>query len=343
MNLMPRQFVRNGAALDPNDLLAFRPNKIVAINGKVGEPLTNDVAWDRPPPPDQAAYAEQDRINLDFDEITGAFTNSSVQASQINQQSATGMHLMSGEASGMGEYELRLFAESFVEPLLMLLIKLEQAYETDPIVLALAGKKAQLFDRFGVSEITDELLNQEVTVRANVGIGATNPGMKLRNFVQAGEVLAKLYGPQTIAMGSNFEEIASEVFSLCGYKDGDRFFKPDFDPRVAIMQQQLQQMQGKMKAPAGAQNDPSRLQAAQIQAASRLKEKQIQQQTDLHTAQLDYRAKEMSETSENWRTLLDAERELATANIQGQQALDNQAAQQIMRETAPQPSTGAAR
>jgi hypothetical protein len=337
MNLMPRQFVRNGAALDPNDLLSFRPNKIVALNTKVGEPLTNDVAWDRPPPPDQSAYAEQDRINLDFDELTGAFSNSSVQASQITQQSATGMHLMSGEASGLGEYELRLFAESFVEPLLMLLIKLEQAYETDPIVLALAGKKAQLFEKFGVSEINDELLNQEVAVRANVGIGATNPGMKLRNFVQAGEVLAKLYGPQTMAMGSNFEEIASEVFGLCGYKDGERFFKPDFDPRVTMLQQQLQQLQSKQKGQAGPGNDPSRLQAAQVQAQSRIAEKKIQQQTDMHTAQLDYQAKEMSETSENWRTMLDAHRELATANIQGQQAIDQRAADQIMHETAPQP------
>src|SRR5579859_2920700 len=197
MNLMPRQFVRNGAALDPNDLLAFRPNKIVAINAKAGEPISNDVAWDRPPPPDQSAYAEQDRINLDFDELTGAFTNSSVQASQIQQQSATGMHLMSGEASGMGEYELRLFAETFVERILSLLIKLEQAYETDPVVLALAGKKAQLLTKYGVDEITDELLNEQVTVRANVGIGATNPGMKLRNFTMAGDVLSKLYGPQT--------------------------------------------------------------------------------------------------------------------------------------------------
>jgi hypothetical protein len=248
------------------------------------------------------------------------------------------MHLMSGEASGMGEYELRIFAETFVEPILRLLIKLEQAYETDPTILALAGKKAQLFEKFGVSEITDELLNEEVTVRANVGIGATNPNMKLRNFSMGGELLARLYGPQAIAMGSNFEEVASEIFGLCGYKDGERFFKPDFDPRVAMLQQQLQQMQSKQKAgPAGPAVDPTRLQAAQIQAASRIKEKQIQQQTDVHTAHLDYQAKEMAETSENWRTLLDAHRELATANIQGQQAIDQQAAQQVMRETAPQP------
>jgi hypothetical protein len=346
MNLMPRQFVANGSAIDPGDLSRFIPNKVVLVNSKPNEPITNSVVWDRPPPPDASAYAEQDRINLDFDELTGAFTNSSVQASQMQDQSATGMHLMSGEASGMGEYELRIFAETFVEPILRLLIKLEQAYETDPVILAASGRNAQLFQKFGVNEITDELMNQEVQVRANVGIGATNPNMKLKNFSVGGELLARLYGPQTIAMGSNFEEVAGEVFGLLGYKDGARFFKPQFDPRVQMLQQQMQQMQQHMQkgqGPQGPQIDPTRVQAAQIQAQSRIAEKKIQQQTDVHTAHVDYQAKEMAETSENWRELLAAHRELATANIQGQQDIDRAAAQQVMRETGPGPGSPGAK
>jgi hypothetical protein len=113
-----------------------------------------------------------------------------------------------------------------------------------------------------------------------------------------------------------------------------------------MLQQQLQQMQQKMskgQGPQGPQIDPTRVQAAQIQAQSRIAEKKIQQQTDVHTAQMDYQAKEMAETSENWRELLAAHRELATANIQGQQDIDRAAAQQVMRETGPGPGAPGAK
>lgn len=309
LNLMPRQFVRNGSGIDPSDIRTFMPGKVVLINGKPGEPLQNEVTWDRPPEPGASAYAEQDRINLDFDELTGAFTNSSVQASQINQQSATGMHLMSGEAGTIAEYELRVFAETFVEPLIRLLIKLEQAYETDPVILALAGKKANLFQKYGMDAITDELLNQDVTVRANVGVGASNPALKLRNFMAGSEIIGKIFGPAA-AMGANFEEVSKEVFALAGYKDGARFFKPNYDPRVNMLQQQLQKLQKGQKA--GPEGDPSKVQAASIQAQSRIQEKQIQHHGDMAEAQLEYETKKMMEDAENWRVMMNMKRELLT-------------------------------
>ena len=264
LSLQPRQFVREGSGNDINDLRTFMPGKVVMISGNKGEPLTNQVTWDRPPSVDGAAFQEQDRINLDWDDLVGAFTNSSQASSQITQQSATGMHLMSGEASGMNEYELRIFAETFVEPVLRLLVKTEQAYETDAVILANAGKKAQLFQRFGIDHITDDLLNAGATVRVNVGIGATNPQMKLRNFATGAQILGSMFG-QSAAMGANFQEVSKELFALLGYKDGERFFSPDFDPRVAMMQQQLQKAKGK----GGGQDGQAKVQAAQIQAQSR--------------------------------------------------------------------------
>lgn len=307
LNLMPRQFVRNGSGIDPVDVRTFMPGKVVLLNGKPGEPLQNEVTWDRPPPPDASAYAEQDRINLDFDELTGAFTNSSVQASQINQQSATGMHLMSGEAGTIAEYELRMFAETTIEPLIRLLIKLEQAYETDPIILALAGKRAELFTKFGVDAITDELLSQDVTVRANVGIGASNPALKLRNFVTAGEILGKVFGPAA-AMGANFEEVSKEVFALAGYKDGQRFFTPGFDPRVPILQEQLKEAEKK----SGPQPDQTRVEAAKIQADSNQKERQIEADSAREVAGMDIAKTRMEEDGDNWRAWLAMQRELMT-------------------------------
>lgn len=308
LGLQPRQFVREGSGADINDLRTFMPAKVVMLKGKPGEPLSNDVTWDRPPPVDAASFQEQDRINVDWDDLTGA-PNAVTQASQIQQQSATGMALMSGEASGMSEYELRLFAETWVRPMIRLMVKLEQAYETDVNILAIAGKRAQLMQRFGVNEITDELLNQSVTTKVNVGIGATNPAMKLRNFATGAQILGHIFGPSA-AMGANFEEVASEVFGLLGYKDGKRFFTPNFDPRIQMMQDQMAKMQGKGKT--AAPPDPGKVQSAQITTQGKIEEAKIKTTSDEKIAMMEYQREKEETDAENWRAYLAYQRELQT-------------------------------
>lgn len=295
LSLNPRQFVRAGLGIELNDLQRFAPGKAVLVNSKPGTPMNGDIMWDRPPPPDASAYAEQDRINLDFDDLTGAFTNTSVQSSQAAQQSATGMNLMSGEASGMNEYELRVFAETLVEPVIRKLVKLEQAYETDPTILALAGKSAGLLQKFGISEITDELLNQEVTTRVNVGIGATNPRMRGMAFMAVGDALGKMFGP-IAAQAADFQEVAKELFGLAGYKDGERFMKKGFDPQVAMLQQQLQQVTQKANAKSG--SDPAKIevdkQRLQLDAQSQQTDAQIEQaKLELQKSELALKEKQL--------------------------------------------------
>ncbi|HKS73270.1 MAG TPA: hypothetical protein VJQ82_08735 [Terriglobales bacterium] len=235
--LNPRQVIAQGRGVEPQDARVFMPGKVLLTKDP-----RNDIVWDRPPEVTQSAYAEQDRINLDFDELTGDISNSSIQANKTVYEAVGNMQMMQGNASTIGEYELRVFAETFVEPILRQLVKLEQAYETDPVVLAIAGREAQLFQKFGINQITDELLKQELTIRVNVGIGATNPQTRLKNFAMAGQLIGQLFGP-TAAMQANFQEVVKEIFGLSGYKDGERFFQPNADPRVAMLQQQLQQAQ----------------------------------------------------------------------------------------------------
>jgi hypothetical protein len=321
MNLQPRQFVKAGSGMDTADLMSFRPGKVVIVPAK--GPINDVVQWDRPPDMTQASYAEQDRINLDFDEMTGEFTNSSVQSSQVQQQSATGMNLMSGQASGMNEYELRVFVESFVDPLIRLLVKLEQAYETDPVVLAIAGRNAQLVEKFGIDAITDDLLQQELTTRVNVGIGATNPVLKLHHLQMGAQMLGQMFGP-ALPMGLNFEEVTKEVMGLCGYKDGGRFFKPGFDP-APIMQAMHQK-----QPPAGAQGNPAADQA-KLQAA------QIESETRLKVAQIDAQSDAMSEDAETQRAKMNAMREFITAHLDRQQ---KHAAAMVPKTPAPHPALG---
>jgi len=297
MSLMPRQFIKQGVGIEVVDVRTFIPGKVVVTK----DPQT-DIVWDRPPEPSQAAYAEQDRINLDFDELVGDFSNSSVQATQIQEQSATGMHLMSGQASGMNEYELRVFAESFVEPLLRQLVHLIRAYETDQTVLAICGKRAKIEQKYGISAVTDALLDKDATVKVNVGIGATNPAIKMRNFLMAAESLQKFFGP-VLAQGINFEEVLHEVFALAGYKDGDRFVVPGFDFQKAIQAMQ-QGEKGGQNPQIAQQTAQARVQAAQIAAQGKIQERQIAAQADARSDQLEMQRTQMSEKAETFRALL---------------------------------------
>lgn len=303
--LNPRQFVKQGSGIDIQDLRTFMPGKTMLV------PDPTSIVWDRPPDVTGNAYQEQDRVNIDFDDIAGGFNAASMASAQnpVVPETVGGMEHMAAPAATLTEYELRLFAETWVEPTLRQLVKLEQAYETDPVVLAIAGKKANLLQRFGINQITDELLNRELTIRVNVGIGATNPATKLNNFVKGGQILASLFGP-ALSQGANFQEINKEVWGLLGYKDGARFFYPGFDPRQAAKQMQAQQQQqGGQK---GAAPDPHRVQAVTIQAQGKIKERQIQAMSDENVARIEFQKDQMAEQAETQRAIFNAQRELMT-------------------------------
>ena len=84
--------------------------------------------------------------------------------------------------------------------------------------------------------MTDELLNQEITLTVNVGMGATDPNQKLQKFLTAMNMYsAMLRNP---VPGVNMVEVGKEIFGHLGYQDGSRFFTME-NPEVAQLQQQL--------------------------------------------------------------------------------------------------------
>jgi hypothetical protein len=150
--------------------------------------------------------------------------------------------MLGGASSQMTEYGIRTFVETWVEPVLRQVVKLEQMYETDVAVLGLAGERAQLAQKYGVNAITDELLNQELTTRVNVGLGATDPQQKLGRFMAA----MQAYAMAVQVPGAVPEAIQRQVFGLAGYRDGGRFFQPNAQQQMLM--QQMQQMGQEMQA-----------------------------------------------------------------------------------------------
>jgi hypothetical protein len=232
--------VKRGKNVDIASLVRNVPGRVTMVDdveADVKEQEWNDVT--------ASAYQEEDRIDADFNDLVGNFSPLQVNTARTPRESTQTMKMLAAPSNLLTEYALKVYTETFVQPMLRQLMQLEQHYETDHTILALAGKKAQLVQKYGVDEITDDLLNRELTLTVNVGMGATDPVTKMERFRAA---LVTYYGltAKGVPPGLDLKEIWKELAGLAGYQDGARFQVEGTDPMVAKLQQQLQLMQKKL-------------------------------------------------------------------------------------------------
>lgn len=234
--LNKKWFAKRGRDVDIGGLVRNVPGGVVMMDDPDKD--VREISW---PDVTQSAYEEQNRINLDIDELLGNFNPAALMAQGAHQNSpARNMAMASGASGTMVEYLIRTYVETFVQPVLRQIVLLEQHYETDEVVLALASKASKAFQHFGVGAVTDELLRQELTLTVNVGMGATDPTAKLQKFLTAMNSYAGM--AKAPPPGVNLQEVGKEIFGHLGYSDGSRFFTND-NPQVLAMQAQMQQMQ----------------------------------------------------------------------------------------------------
>tara|TARA_R110002095_G_scaffold197339_1_gene176410 strand:- start:27429 stop:29579 length:2151 start_codon:yes stop_codon:yes gene_type:complete len=215
--LNKRYLLKRGQQIDTGALMRNVPGGAVVTQDpdkdiRVLE--TNDVT--------ASSYNEQDRIDVQLDEMMGAFSQSSVSNNRSLNETVGGMNLLNSSANAVTEYSIRVWVETWVEPVLRQLMLLEQHYENDTTILSLAAEGAKL-ERFGLDEVTDQLLMRELTLSVNVGIGATNPQQKVERMVYGLNSIAGLPGGLD---DLNVKEVRTEVFGALGYKNGARFFTP---------------------------------------------------------------------------------------------------------------------
>lgn len=232
--LNKRYIAKRGAQVDLKSLVRNVPGSVTLANDVNGDVRTIDFQ-----DVTSSSYAEQDRINVDYDELTGNFSQGSVMTNRKMGETVGGMAMISGSANQLTEYTIRTITETWIERVLSQLVKLEQAYETDQTILAIASDRAKLMQRYGVDQITDELLNHELTLSVNVGMGATDPNAKLGKFIGA----IKAYGEVAALQAPNIDmdEVGKEIFGLAGYRDGRRFMMPEEENQK--IQQVMQQAQ----------------------------------------------------------------------------------------------------
>ena len=193
----------------------------------------------------QSAYVEQQGLDASFDDLVGNFSPFTKFSGSGTDETLGRAKLAQTGASAMTEYAIQTLTETYFEPTLRQLVMLEQYYETDQAVLSTAARNAQLFPRFGYSQITDDLLAKEVLVKINVGMGATDPQSRLAKFVAAIQTVIQIV--QTAPPGANLEEITKEIFRNAGYKDGERFFNmQQQDPRLIKAMEMIKGLQSEI-------------------------------------------------------------------------------------------------
>jgi len=232
--LNKRMFAKRGAGIDIRSLVRNVAGSVTMMSNpesdvKVHE--TRDVTG--------SSYEEQDRLNVDIDDLLGDFNAGSVQSNKSLNETVGGMEMMGASASVITEFDIRTFAETWYEPVLRQLVELEAAYETDEAVLLVAGNNAKLQQ---VQEVL-QVIAQPIRVKVNVGFDATNPEKRIQRLA-FGLNAIQTFAPQ-LAEKIDGAELVKEVFGALGYADGVRFWphlSEADDPRIAELEAQVEQL-----------------------------------------------------------------------------------------------------
>jgi hypothetical protein len=232
MNIAPLAKVKRGRQVDLEKLRTRGPgtNLLMTDLEDVDFVETGDVG--------QGAWAQMERLNNDFDSLAGQFDQSSVMSSRSLNETVGGMRLLSGAANALGEFDQRLIIETWTEPAIGQIVKLCQYYEHDETILALCGDRAQLWQKHGINQITDQMLDAQVSCRIDVGLGMGDPQQRMSKFAGAAAIVGPLIenDPRFAPGGTyeiNIEQVFDDVFGGAGYRDGGKRFLTKKEPQPA--------------------------------------------------------------------------------------------------------------
>lgn len=233
-------FVRRGANVDTTSLVRNVPGRVTMTNDP--EKDVKEVSWPDLP---KSLYEERNRNDADFDQLAGNFNPMTLGQTRSPRESFRTVNAVQSPAMMMTEYTLMTLVQTFFLPVLRQLILLEQYYETDQVLLAIAGQKAKVLQRFGVSEVTDAILEKRLSVNVNLGMGATDPTMKQQRFGQALTLIANL--SKNPPKGLDLGEVCKEALALAGYRDAMRFMTGQQDPEKLQLQMTIQKLMQKLQ------------------------------------------------------------------------------------------------
>jgi hypothetical protein len=291
--LNKRWLVARGRQVDVQSLVRNVPGGVTLLTDP-----KNDIVESNWADVTSSSYVEQDRLSAELDDLAGNFSPSTKVANNAVNDTLGGSKLAAAGAGLMAEYLIRTINETWWEKTIRQLALLEQHYETDQVILAVCAKKAKLFPKFGISQINDDLMAQEVLVNVDMAMG--NPNERLQKFLLATNSAIQLIAqaPPT----ANVPEMIKEIYSNAGYRDGERFWGAQ-DPRLGKAMQMIQQLQGALQ---GKQMEiQAGLQETQMKNASNEKIKGAEIQVNASRIAGEQRIKEVANQIEAGRLQLD--------------------------------------
>jgi hypothetical protein len=277
--LNKRWLVRRGKQVDLQSLTRNAPASVTMVTdveADIKEVEFQDVT--------ASAYAEQDRLNVDHDELLGNFSQGSIQTNRKLNETVGGMNMIRGQASVMTQYLIRVFSETWVEKVLNHIDLLEQHYESDMRLLTLMAKRANVM-KYGIQQVTKELLMQPGRVIVNVANSAMDPMIRLQAFTTTLTQYAEMM--QTMPPDIDREKVKAVMFGLMGYRDGSQFSTDsDQNPQLQQAMQMIQQLQQALESKMQEIQAKNEAQFAKIQADALAKQAALQSEERMGQAQL---------------------------------------------------------
>jgi hypothetical protein len=238
-NVAPITKVVRGRSVDLEALHRRGPNSHILVT------RLDDIDFARPADIPQSVIVGMEKLDVDMDDLAGQFNAGSVQTNRSLNDTVGGLKLIAGATNAVQEFDIRLWIETWAEPALAQVVRLEQYYESDRVILGLCGQRAKLWQKHGMNRITDDLMDHQVTIRINAGLGVGDPQQRLAKFRDATAVAAPLLAQspdfQSGKIKLNVSEIMNECFGAVGYRDGGKRFISESPPDPA--QAQAAQMQ----------------------------------------------------------------------------------------------------
>jgi hypothetical protein len=278
-----RMFIKRNTAIDLHALARFSPGAVVEMDNP-----QQDVKWDRSPEAPQGMQQEHQVLNTELDDLIGNFNPSSVANNRNLNETVGGMEMLGSAADQLTEYDLHTLCTTFVSKMLLHILDLEKRWETDASLATIIGKKMSASARQFWSA-----LKTETKVIVNVGFGSTNPQKRMERITTAMQTTMGMF-PMTVYQ-SNQAEILKEVWAAAGFSDASRFFpflgdagKPDPNPKVAALQQQLQTMM--MKLYPGEMHNQGLIQREQVRVQGQERLQQMKTQTQIAIQQAEAQA-----------------------------------------------------
>jgi hypothetical protein len=143
------------------------------------------------------------------------------------------MQMLEGNSNILQEFQLSIFVEEWVEVVVSQIAKMCQYYEDDTTIGLICGE-----------DLTNNDLQSEITVRADVGASATNPQAKINNLMFGLSMLNQLFEGYTSRLDPL--PVSREVFGAIGYNDGEKFLleqDENINPEIEQLKQVIAQMQ----------------------------------------------------------------------------------------------------